>query len=341
MIDARDRGRDEQGDRGQQQHSGLRARVGGVEFLRVVLEAAEQERAAQHEEAVGHDGPGHRRFHEVEHPGAQRGDGDDELGQVAERRVEQSADRVPGLRGHALGRAGSGGRPAERWRRPTAGRGRCGPPGADARRPGPPARRPGASSGDFPGDPRGPGSWFPSAVGETSGPTPILYAARAATHARRAVLRFSGRRSRRRGGLRHVARGADHGRRRRIGVGDARLTLVAPVARRGRRGRRGARSGVGGPPGSTVTVPPPCIGRLAFREAPRSSCWILKAASSGDLRDLPDVRLPQAHQRAVLPGVKGVRRSLQLRRSRGRSCGRRERGRSGRRPPGRGSSFAA
>jgi hypothetical protein len=41
-------------------------------------------------------------FTRVEHSGAQRRDGDDELSQVAERSVEEPADRVSGLRRDAL-----------------------------------------------------------------------------------------------------------------------------------------------------------------------------------------------------------------------------------------------
>ena len=75
-----------------------------VELLHVVLEAAEQERRAQHEQRVGDDRAGDRRLHQHVLARAQRGQRDDQLGQVSERRIEQPADRIAGLRRDGFGR---------------------------------------------------------------------------------------------------------------------------------------------------------------------------------------------------------------------------------------------
>jgi hypothetical protein len=69
-----------------------------------VAQASEEEGAAEREEAVADDGAGDRCFHEVEHAGPQRRDGDDELSHVAEGRVEKAADRVARPRRDVLGR---------------------------------------------------------------------------------------------------------------------------------------------------------------------------------------------------------------------------------------------
>ena len=102
-VGLRDRRGNQQRDRRQEQQACLQPGARAVELLHVVLEAAEQERRAQHEQRVGDDRAGDRRLHQRVLPGAQGGERDDQLGQVAERRVEQPADRVAGLRGHRLG----------------------------------------------------------------------------------------------------------------------------------------------------------------------------------------------------------------------------------------------
>ena len=74
-----------------------------VVFLHVVLEPAEQERRAQHEQRVGDDRAGDGRLHQHVLPGAQGGERDDQFRQVAQRGVEQAADRIAGLGRHRFG----------------------------------------------------------------------------------------------------------------------------------------------------------------------------------------------------------------------------------------------
>ena len=74
-----------------------------VVFLHVVLESAEEKRRAQHEQRVGDDRAGDGRLHQHVLPGAQRGQRDDQFGQVAERGVEQAADRIARLGRHGFG----------------------------------------------------------------------------------------------------------------------------------------------------------------------------------------------------------------------------------------------
>ena len=94
----------DQGHRRQEQHSGLQPRGAGVVFLHAVLETAEQERHAEHEQRVGDDGAGDRGLHQVEHARAQRSDGDDQFREVAERGVQQPAHGVARLRRDAFRR---------------------------------------------------------------------------------------------------------------------------------------------------------------------------------------------------------------------------------------------
>ena len=57
-IGLRHRRRNQQRDRGQEQHARLQARADAVVLLDVILESAEQERCAEHEQGVGDDRPG-------------------------------------------------------------------------------------------------------------------------------------------------------------------------------------------------------------------------------------------------------------------------------------------
>jgi hypothetical protein len=66
---------------------------------------AQQERHAEREQQVGEDGAGERGAHHVEQPRAQRDHGDDQLGGIAEGRVEQPAERVARVGRELLGRA--------------------------------------------------------------------------------------------------------------------------------------------------------------------------------------------------------------------------------------------
>ena len=103
-VRAADRRRDRERDRREEQQPGLEPRRAAVELLHVVLQAAEQERSAEHEQRVRHDRAGDRRLDEHVLPCAERRERDHELGQVAERRVQQAADRVAGLGRDRLGR---------------------------------------------------------------------------------------------------------------------------------------------------------------------------------------------------------------------------------------------
>ena len=92
---------DQRHDR-KEQHARLQPCGPGVVFLHTVLEAAEQQRHAKHEQRIGDDGARDRRLDQIEHAGAQRGDCDDQFGQVAERGVQQAPDRVAGPGGDAF-----------------------------------------------------------------------------------------------------------------------------------------------------------------------------------------------------------------------------------------------
>ena len=56
--------------------------------------APEQKRDPEREQEVGQDGANERSAHHVEQAGLKRDHGDDELGRVAERRVQQPADGI-------------------------------------------------------------------------------------------------------------------------------------------------------------------------------------------------------------------------------------------------------
>jgi hypothetical protein len=94
------RGRDDEvEDRGNEQgdgteHEQCRAQSGrrAVELLALELHAAPQRARAEHEQQVADDRTRDGRFHQVEQPGTQGDDRDDELCGVAERRVEQPPD---------------------------------------------------------------------------------------------------------------------------------------------------------------------------------------------------------------------------------------------------------
>ena len=102
-IHARDRRRDEDRDHSQKQHAGLQTGIGPVELLHMVLQSAEQERRAQHEQRIGDDHAGDRCLHQHILPRAQRGQRNDELGQIAEGGVEQAADAVARFGRHGFG----------------------------------------------------------------------------------------------------------------------------------------------------------------------------------------------------------------------------------------------
>ena len=106
-----DQRRQEQGDGGNEQQAGLKAGAEPVELLLVVSQASDQERTAEHEERVGDDRSGDGRLDQQILAGLQCGQRDDEFGQVAERRVQKSANSLSGSVGYRLRR------PAEEHRK--------------------------------------------------------------------------------------------------------------------------------------------------------------------------------------------------------------------------------
>ena len=75
----------------------------GIELLAVVAHPADQQRHAQRHEEVGQDGADDRGPDQLQQPGPERHRGDDELGEVAEGRVEEAADRGAGAFRDLLG----------------------------------------------------------------------------------------------------------------------------------------------------------------------------------------------------------------------------------------------
>ena len=133
------RRRNEQRDSRQQQHARLDAGVGRVELLHPVPQAAEQERAAHHEQTVRHDRARHRCLYQIQHAGAQRRDGDHQFGEVAERGIEQAAHGITVLA--ATPSVAWLSKPASGTMARTDSRNRaCRRPGSSAPSPAPPAR---------------------------------------------------------------------------------------------------------------------------------------------------------------------------------------------------------
>ena len=121
-----DRGH-EQADKGDDEQCGVGAGDLPAERLRAVAQPADQHAGPEHEQQVADDRAGERRLHDLDEAGLQREEGDDQLGDVAEGRVEDAADLRPGQRPEALrGKADGPGQPEDpdRQRRRT---GRCRP----------------------------------------------------------------------------------------------------------------------------------------------------------------------------------------------------------------------
>ena len=90
----------------QDQQGGVGARDPCTECLSAVLETTRQHRRAKDEQQVADDGARDGRLHHGEEPGLEGEEGDDQLGDVAERRVEDAAhlragDGAKALRGEA------------------------------------------------------------------------------------------------------------------------------------------------------------------------------------------------------------------------------------------------
>jgi hypothetical protein len=96
--------RNQEGDGRQEELRRLELRGRRVELLHPVTQPTEEQARAQHEQRVGDDRAGDRRLDQHVLARAERGHGDHELGQVPQRRVQESADGVAGLRRDGLGR---------------------------------------------------------------------------------------------------------------------------------------------------------------------------------------------------------------------------------------------
>ena len=83
------RGDCQSGDRQQHEH-GDRTSALGVEPLGAVLESANEERRSEDEQQIGENRADERGLDDVDQSGAQRKDGDEQLGQVAERRLQDA-----------------------------------------------------------------------------------------------------------------------------------------------------------------------------------------------------------------------------------------------------------
>ena len=84
-----------------------------VELLRAVLEAADDAGQPEDEQQVADDAAGDRGLDDRGVMRAQRGDGDDQFGGVAERGVEEAAERRSGALGEVVGGARRSGRRRE------------------------------------------------------------------------------------------------------------------------------------------------------------------------------------------------------------------------------------
>jgi hypothetical protein len=96
------RGHRQRDDREKEQGGGV-GRRGPIEFLRAASEAADEERCAEHQQQVADDAAGNRGFDQADAPVVERDDRDDQLGGVAERRVEKSPERRTGPACELLG----------------------------------------------------------------------------------------------------------------------------------------------------------------------------------------------------------------------------------------------
>jgi hypothetical protein len=86
-----------QADRGDQHHRAVHARGGLPVGLRVETHPADEEGDAEREQQVREDRADDRRAHHVKEPRAERHQGDDQLGRIAEGGVQESADGVAGV----------------------------------------------------------------------------------------------------------------------------------------------------------------------------------------------------------------------------------------------------
>ena len=102
-VGFRDRRRNQQGDRRQEQQARLHAGAGAVVFLDMIFESAEEKGRAQHEQRVGDDRAGKGCLDQHVLAGAQGRERNDQLGQIAQRGIEQATDRIARLGRHGFG----------------------------------------------------------------------------------------------------------------------------------------------------------------------------------------------------------------------------------------------
>ena len=95
-------GRDRKTEHGEQQHARRDVHGVPVEFLRLELQTADQHRHAEHQQDIADDGARQRSLHDVEHAFLHRDKGDDQLGRIAEGRIEKPADLLPTVAGDRL-----------------------------------------------------------------------------------------------------------------------------------------------------------------------------------------------------------------------------------------------
>ena len=87
----------------QKQHGHLESRIAEAEALLVILQSAQEEGRARHEQHVGDDGADQRCLDEEILARLQGGNGDDQFGQVSQRRIEQPAHGIAGAGRHLFG----------------------------------------------------------------------------------------------------------------------------------------------------------------------------------------------------------------------------------------------
>ena len=83
--------RDREGSDGEQEHGRHRTDGGGMERLGPVAEAADEERQTEHQQGVGEDGANEGRLDHDHEARAQGEDRDEQLGEIAERRLEDAS----------------------------------------------------------------------------------------------------------------------------------------------------------------------------------------------------------------------------------------------------------
>jgi hypothetical protein len=95
LVDDLEEGRDQHPDDGEEHHRRGSPGDARVESLQAVLQPADEEREAEDEEEIPEDRADDRGLYQLDLPGPERDDRDDQLGGVAEGRVQEAADASP------------------------------------------------------------------------------------------------------------------------------------------------------------------------------------------------------------------------------------------------------